>query len=246
MKCGLQGVGLPAVLTPDSGDLAVGVSTQLVDLVGMLCAHGRQLVTVLPVDGELVAVQLEPAPARSKTRSCQPRPPHYDFPVPHAITALIVREPFDDDAARDWDAVGVRLDHGLRLVHLSLYYTAYWQARRGETGHLDGAQHFPAGFPCEGVVATLAAEVTRTASGQQPTFVVAMTDYFGGIGDQFACAFVAGRRVPEADTINGALRVLGVRAPDGVDEFDSVGLGGHRSSPDALGRYVDLCDEMGV
>jgi hypothetical protein len=167
--------------------------------------------------------------------------------VGHEITALIVREPFDDDAAREWDVVGVPLDRGLRLVHLSHYYTGYWQARRGETRDLDVPVGFPVVFPREAVVASLAAAVTGAASRQQqPTFAVVMTEYFGGVGGQWACAFVAGRRVPEAVTINAALRVLGIHATDGVDEFDSIGLGHHRSSPDDLDRYVDLCHELGL
>ena len=165
----------------------------------------------------------------------------------HEITALIVGEPFDDDAAREWDVVGVPLDRGLRLVHISHFYTAYWQARRGETRSLDVPVGFPGTFPREVVVASLAAAVTGAASQQQqPTFAVVMTEYFGGVGEQWACAFVAGCRVPEAVTINAALRVLGIHATDGVDEFDSVGLGCHRSSPDGLDRYADLCDELGV
>jgi hypothetical protein len=31
-----------------------------------------------------------------------------------------------------------------------------------------------------------------------------------------------------------------------VDEFDGIGLGHHRSSPDDLDRYVDLCHELGL
>ncbi len=171
----------------------------------------------------------------------------YHARVGHMITALIVREPFDDDAAREWDVVGVPLDRGLRLVHLSHYYTAYWQARRGESSELDVPVDFPVTFPREGVAAGLAAAVTGAAARQQqPTFAVLMTEYFGGVGGQWACAFVAGRRVPEAVTINGALRVLGIHASDGIDEFNSVGLGRHRSSPNDLDRYVNLCDKLGV
>jgi hypothetical protein len=46
--------------------------------------------------------------------------------VGREITALIIREPYDGRAARDWDAVPVPLDAGLCLFHLSIYYTACW------------------------------------------------------------------------------------------------------------------------
>ena len=48
-----------------------------------------------------------------------------------------------------WDVVEVPLEAGRRLVHLTLYYMAYWQARRGETGNLDLPPGIPAPFPRE-------------------------------------------------------------------------------------------------
>jgi hypothetical protein len=167
--------------------------------------------------------------------------------VGHNITALIVSEPYDEGAAREWDVVGVPLGGGLRLVHINHYYTAYWQARRGGSAEFDVPSEFPPVFPREGVVVSLAAALTCTGSNdQQPTFVLVMTDYFGGVGDQWACAFVAGRRVRHVRDINGALRTLGIQPAGGVDEFDTVGLADHRRSPDYLDRYADLCDELGV
>jgi len=55
---------------------------------------------------------------------------------------------------------------------------------------------------------------------------------------------VDGRRERDVRDINAALRVLGVVAADGLDEFDTVGLAEHRSTPEALDRYEDLCDEL--
>ncbi|MEV4345707.1 hypothetical protein AB0J83_14650 [Actinoplanes sp. NPDC049596] len=151
----------------------------------------------------------------------------------HNICALIVREPFDEGAAREWDVHGMPLDAGLRLVHLSPAYTEHWQAKRGETSMLDVPADFPGDFPREGVVAALAAAV----SGPAPTFALVMTEYFGGMGEQWACAFEAGRRVEGVTDINAALRVLGVRADGGLDEFDTAGLGEHRRTPDYLFGY---------
>jgi hypothetical protein len=161
--------------------------------------------------------------------------------VGHSISALIVGEPFDERAAREWDVVGLPVGQRLRLVHISHYYTAYMQARRGETAMLDVPADFPGVFPREAVVAGLAAAL----AGDAP-FAVVMTDYFGGVGDQWACAFVAGRRVETVRDINAALRTMGVQAAESLDEFDTVGLAGHRSTPPCLDRYEDLCDEMGV
>lgn len=57
------------------------------------------------------------------------------------------------------------------------------------------------------------------------------TEYFGGFGTQVATAFVRGARVLDCASVNDALRVLGVRAAPGRDEWDTVGLAAHRTMP---------------
>lgn len=66
------------------------------------------------------------------------------------------------------------------------------------------------------------------------------TDYFGGHGGQGAVVFENGReRMPpewaESDTINRALRLIGVRASTSQDEFLVVGLGMVRNNDDFAG-----------
>lgn len=69
------------------------------------------------------------------------------------------------------------------------------------------------------------------------------TEYFGGVGEQSALAFVgghratvhggAGRVLPWSTSIgpiNAALAAIGVVRERGQDEFDSIGLGRHRSA----------------
>lgn len=81
----------------------------------------------------------------------------------------------------------------LCLIHIGHYYTAYWQAWRGEAAKLDVPPDFPATFPREGVVLSLAAALTGSVDrGEAPTFALVMTDYFGGASDQWACAFLSG------------------------------------------------------
>jgi hypothetical protein len=71
------------------------------------------------------------------------------------------------------------------------------------------------------------------------------TDYFGGCGDQSALAFAdgrlatprsgAGRVLPWSSSIgpiNDALAAIGVTRERDQDEFDSLGLGQHRSMDD--------------
>ncbi|WP_067900299.1 hypothetical protein [Nocardia vaccinii] len=87
---------------------------------------------------------------------------------------------------------------------------------------------------------------TELATRPDSTFAVVLTDYFGGIGEQWAAVSVDGGPVRSVNAINTALRALGIRATAGSDEFDTVGLAAHRSTPDYLNRYIDLCDEFGA
>jgi hypothetical protein len=163
--------------------------------------------------------------------------------VPHAVTAMILPDPINAGAARSWDLVPVPLHGKLTMCHITHYYTAYWQARLGISNYIELPREAPSLFPREGVMATIATDLA-TRSG--PSFAVVLTDYFGGSGDQWAVVSVDGGPVRSVNTINSALRTLGISAVTGSDEFDAVGLAAHRSTPDYLDRYVDLCDELGV
>ncbi|WP_458691372.1 hypothetical protein [Nocardia tengchongensis] len=131
----------------------------------------------------------------------------------------------------------------LTLLHVTHYYTAYWQARLGISSYLELPSEAPGLFPREGVVTTIATEL---ATRPNSTFAVVLTDYFGGIGEQWGAVSVDGGPVRSVNAINTALRALGIRATAGSDEFDTVGLSAHRSTPDYLDRYIDLCDEFGA
>lgn len=63
------------------------------------------------------------------------------------------------------------------------------------------------------------------------------TDYFGGEGEQAAVLWENGEVVYEPykgklGPINDVLRRMGVARGDGLDQFDAVGLGRHRSNDD--------------
>lgn len=67
------------------------------------------------------------------------------------------------------------------------------------------------------------------------------TDYFGGFGDQTAQVFDCGKKIYDysvpgsmntSDSIDEALKLMGVVCVDGYDEFDTIGLGKYRSNED--------------
>lgn len=162
----------------------------------------------------------------------------------HAITAIVLGGDYERERALRFDLRPVSLAPSLTMFHVDHYFTAYWQAFRGAKDELDIPSEFPALFPREGVVREMVCEMTGK---HEPTFAIVMTDYFGGVGDQWACVFRGATRTTGAQaSVNEALRSLGVVRTDGLDEFDTVGLGAHRSSPEYLERYIALCEQLGV
>jgi hypothetical protein len=157
--------------------------------------------------------------------------------------AIVLTGPFDPAAAREYDLVPVALAPELTMFHVNQYFAAYWQARRAMRDELEVPSDYPTIFPCEGVVRAIVVALTKSTA---PTYALIMTDYFGGAGDQWACVFTGTVRWPAVRRINDALRALGVKARDDLDEFDTVGLSAHRSTPEYLERYMELCDELGV
>lgn len=161
----------------------------------------------------------------------------------HAITAVVLRGPYDREAAAGFDLIGISLGHDLTLFHITHYYTAAWQKKLGIEGDLPGV--FPRGliFPTERVSAVLMRRIT----GREPVFAIIATDYFAGMGDQWAQVYRGEEAAdPSITAISPALRWLGVAADPGRDEFDTVGLTDIRHTPESLDRYVDLCEELGV
>lgn len=137
----------------------------------------------------------------------------------------------------------VPLAQGLMMVHVDHDASAYWQALRGTTGHLDTPDGC-AIFSSERVLVELAAELSGVSP---PRFAIVKTDHAGGAGDQWACVFEGERRVTRLDaSINDALAALGVVRVDDRDELESTGLHHHREAPASLERFVDLCDALGV
>ncbi|WP_330241185.1 hypothetical protein [Streptomyces sp. NBC_00525] len=162
----------------------------------------------------------------------------------HNICALIVAGGVDVDQAR---TVGLRaafVREGVSVFPIDHFFSAYWAAVRGNSARLDLPDGLSDTFPTEAVLRDLVCEVTGTG---RPQFAIIQTDYFGGLGGQWAAAFRGEERLtPAGASINQALAALGVRATDSLDEFDVIGLGEFRRNPDFLENYVDLCDELGV
>ena len=162
----------------------------------------------------------------------------------HNITALLLRGDIQPDAVKQWDLMIESLPFDLKLAYIDHYYTACWQKMKNLEEHLPLSAEAPAIFPTDLVLFHIAKELKDEGA---PIFGVIFTDYFGGVGMQFAQMYRGTELLdPTIVTINQALSNFGVRAYRQLDEFDSVGLTKYRHNPDYLEKYWDLADELDV
>lgn len=163
----------------------------------------------------------------------------------HSIIALLLAPPFDDAAAARFDLRPIALDAPLILFHVDHYFTAYWTAvlGLGKRPPLDRPASAPSIFPDERVLLHMARAMKASPA---PRFAVIMKEYFGGMGDQWAAVYEGASTLPTDGSINAALRAFAIVRRGDLDEFDTVGLSRHRSSPSYLDRYVALCDDFDV
>jgi hypothetical protein len=162
--------------------------------------------------------------------------------VPHTISGVLIASPLRADIADAFDLRPQLQYESLSFLPVDHYYTAYWAHRLGIAEQFPIADGVPLTFPREHVLIAMLRDSTGI---EQPDFAIVMTEYFGGIGGQWALPFRAAQ--PQAYcSINAALAGLGVQRRDDCDEFDTVGLGAYRSNPDYLDKYVDLCDDLGL
>ena len=162
----------------------------------------------------------------------------------HHITAINLKGNYDEKKAESFDLFGKELGFGLTLFHIDHYYSACWQYKLGTAGMIELFNINSSIFPCELALEELMKSISDKA---EPQYAIIQTDYFGGLGEQYANVFkYKTNDNPRARTINEALYHLGVRTKSELDEFDMVGLGGIRSQPEFLEKYSDLADEYGV
>jgi hypothetical protein len=164
--------------------------------------------------------------------------------MPHAISAVILKGDFDSDIANAYDLLAIKLSIDLTMFPIDLYYTACWAKMLNIPGYLPG-QRSSLLFPDDLVIAHLMSRIAQAEIA--PLFAIIQTDYFGGVGEQWARVYRGTELADkEIDCISHALRFLGVICQDAMDEFDTVGLSKHRSMPDYLEKYVYLAEQLGV
>ena len=145
----------------------------------------------------------------------------------HAISALIAAAPIDLDAARELD-LPVFIQRGFAIVALHPGHCDWWTEKLG----LENKDFSNILLDCPAMH-----EFAKRLGMER--YALIDTDYFGGAGAQYAAVY-HGSTKEMAETeggINEALKRLGVFRAPGLDEFDTIGLGRHRSFDELFKKY---------
>lgn len=162
----------------------------------------------------------------------------------HSITSIILKGEFNESTARQYDLIQVSLGFNLSMFFIDSFYSACWQVKLGTSGYLATNCEEISWFPREKSLYQL----MKNISNENPIeYMIMQTDYHGGVGHQYANVYREDINVDvEINTINSALKHLGVNKGSSRDEFEAVGLMKYRSNPDFLDQYRDLADKLGV
>lgn len=134
----------------------------------------------------------------------------------HNICALIGKAPINENKVHQY-GLAVAYENGFAIVILDEDHIYHWSKKLGinDFSHSDdiSQDHELSWF--------WAKELGWSK------FAIIQTDYFGGVGYQFACLYDDGARVIESD-INTVLEALGVVPLPNLDAFDTINLTEHR------------------
>jgi len=152
----------------------------------------------------------------------------------HYIQAIIADQQVIDKAIPTIEgARSAALRHGLAAIPITSEVWDEIQERPGLTCALIPEGRLLRGSP---VLYGLLSEVSQLGPA-----IYVETEYFGGVGEQYAVVAQDGAIVSfwEGDhPINEALRLLSIDAEEGLDEFDTVGLGLTRSNEAMIAGLV--------
>lgn len=164
--------------------------------------------------------------------------------MPHAICSILLKGSFDQQLAQEYDLLGIPLGFELTLFPIDVNFTTYWQYKLNCQDSLETNCPQIPWYPNEMVIYELMKRITNRDLIE---YGIILTDYFGGMGSQYANVFQNEKNLDlQLDTISKVLKQLGVKKGGSFDEFEALGLGKLRSNPDYLEKYRDLCENLGL
>ena len=155
----------------------------------------------------------------------------------HSISGILTEARPDPDAAAAFDLIPCIDRDGVMFIPLDHCFTTYWSRRLNVPGEYRVPDGFPADFPRHTVLRHL---LDAVGCAQSHRFAIVMTEYFGGVGEQWAVLVDNDEVVPQ-HSINDVLHALGVRADRGQDAFSAFGFDVLRSNPARLHIYSRVC-----
>jgi hypothetical protein len=165
----------------------------------------------------------------------------------HHISAVVLSGSFNEDRALSFDMKPIHISADLTLLPLDAEYTDYWAEKLRVSGFVSD---------CPLLNSSVIHHMVN-AIADKPLFAIIETDYFGGKGSQAAAVYRGGSEImpPESTAIapvgasigpiNKALRLLGVTASNGRDEFETVGLDRYRDFYELFDKYHGTGGEDG-
>lgn len=137
----------------------------------------------------------------------------------HHLHAIVGKNPINLEKIKSYQ-LAVAFEDDFVIIILEIESLCYWAEKlnlstESESDNLDWA--------CE-LVFYLASEL-----GLQK-YALVQTDYFGGMGEQFAALCENGKMITKEKKINEILENLGVKRKFNMDEFDSINLGEYRGT----------------
>lgn len=147
----------------------------------------------------------------------------------HHIHAIVCPLPIDIEQAKRLD-LPVLKNAGFAIIPLHYSHSDYWENKQGKA-HESYSDMMHDSATTQEFARRLG--ITK--------FALVETDYFGGVGEQFATVYENGVRrfnVTEGG-INKALGLIGVEKAHGKDEFETVGLGKYREFSSFFEKYMD-------
>ncbi|TAE12760.1 MAG: hypothetical protein EAZ95_11975 [Bacteroidetes bacterium] len=150
----------------------------------------------------------------------------------HHITAIVTPQRINAQKAKEYDLFFV-VEKSFSILFLDEFHSDFW----AEKLQIEDKEN---DFHENKII--LDCKTTLFLAGELGIdfFVLLNTDYFAGIGEQWACVYRAGKKImPDTCSgINEALRKIGVQAEKGLDEFDTINLVSYRGYDTVLLKHA--------
>ena len=137
----------------------------------------------------------------------------------HSIEAIITKGNLDKKILSKYD-LPCFFHENFSIIGLDASHSDFWAEKLNKLNNSEGK----IGLNCA-ITHFFATELGLSE------YAVISTDYFGGVGEQYAIVYNSGKVIMEEteNGINHALKILGVRTKENQDEFDTISLYRYRS-----------------